>query len=435
MKPFQLILCLLLPLGLGAQDLTFNVTNNRSQDIYLYFADAPITGTAPASLGGGALTTNIANTDSNYYLIAANSTVSGFKISDFSSGRVFVSEGQALLSGNGANFNNPANADYSKRFDHFEMTYVTSNRSSGANLTGTDFIGMPIQLSNATNTAKWTPPSFSDVLTQVTNTIQNQSTNNPGDAIVTGLNGVNVAGVGNVVRVIAPSTAVAGASSPYRDIGKYYDAMKNNTIGNKIHVMSDQFGNDYNLQGSVLSNGDVSLTQFNNEGDINSIVIDSSYFTAEELYGANPSEATIDGTLTASTSFSSNESAAIRDVFAGFNLGVWGSTEMIGGTALGDLTSQEFFALGTIDDFFSDAQLDPDFYNQYAEIIAALSDNSVYGFPYSDVLGGQFINTDPSGNPILNLTIQPDLIPEPANCGLMLSIGVFGLLLLRRRRV
>lgn len=437
MKNIPLLAVALIPvLSLAQNSLTFDIVNDRSEPVYIYFANASVNGTAPASAGGGAITTNISNGDSNSYMVPANSSLNGFDISDFTGGRVFISLGEELDSGNGSQFNAPGSADFNKRFDHFEMTYSTSNSSSGANLTGTDFISMPIQLSNGSSTVKWTPSNFSTALTNVTNTIQNQSTNGVGDAIVTGTRGVSVSGIGNVVRVIAPSTAVAGADTPYNKIANYHEAMRNGTIANnKIHVMSDQFGNDYNLQGSVAANGDVVLTQFNGEGTINSITVGASFFTSEQIYGANPSEVTIDGVPTPSNDLNSNERAAIRDIYAGFNLGVWGSTEDVGGTPLGDFTSQEFFALGNIASFFSNAQSDSDYYNDYAEAIAANSDNSVYGFPYSDVLGGQFISLQPSGNPVLTLTIQPDVVPEPSTYALFAGVVIFaGAAIIRRRR-
>jgi len=437
MKHAALLITALVPAFSWAQnDLTFDIVNDRNQDVYIYFANSSITGTAPAAAGGGAITTNINNSDSNAYMVPANSSLSGFTISDFSSGRVFMSLGETLASGNGSQFNAPGSTDFNKRFDHFEITYSTGNSASGANLTGTDFISMPIQLSNGSSTVKWTPPSFATALTQVTNTLQNTSANGVGDAVVTGPNGVNIPGIGDVVRVIAPSTAVAGPDTPFNPIANYPDAMRTGTIANNtIHVMSDQFGNNYNLQGSVAANGDVVLTKFGGQGTINSITVDSSFFTSEAIYGANPSEATIDGVLTQSSSFTSNEAAAIRDIYAGFNLGVWGSTEDVGGTPLGEFTSQEFFALGSVSSFFSNAQSNPDYYNAYAEAIASNSDNAVYGFPYSDVLGGQFIDLDPSGTPTLTLTILPDVVPEPSTYALIAGVLILaGAIVMRRRK-
>lgn len=430
MKKTAYLLFLTLPIAAWAQNsLTFNIVNNRSEDVYLYFANASITGTDPDS---SAITTNIANTDNNHYLIGANSSLNGFTIESFIAGRIFFSIGEALDSGNGSNFNNPTSDDFSRRMDHFEITYDTGIPSSGANMTGTDFFGVPLELSSGSSSVSWTPLNFSSVFSQVIDVMSSTSTNQPGDAIVTGPQGVAVDGVGNVVRLIAPSTATAGPTSPYRDIGNYHDSLKDQA--NTIHVLSDDFGNNYNLQGGVQSNGDVLLNQVDSEGTIQSILISADYFTAEQIYGANPAQATINGTLTNSADFTPNEAAAIRDIYAGFNLGVWGSTEEVNGKPLGEFTSKEFFDLASVEFFFSNAQPDnPDFYNAYAEIIAQLSNNSVYGFPYSDVLGGQFINLDPSGNPVLTLTIQPDVIPEPETYALIMGVLVLGLLVLRRR--
>ena len=416
--------------ALAQNPMNFDVVNNRDETVYIYFANGVVDGTLPGSLGGGAIGSNINNSDSIGYAVAAHSTLSGFTINSFS-GRVFVSAGETLESGNGSHFNNTSLADYHKRFDHFEMTFATNNPWGGANLTGTDFISMPLELNNGSSTVKWNQANFATALGNIMPAIKDQTTNQNGYAIVTGPHGINVPGIGNVVRVIAPSTADAVPGfSPFGDIGSYHEAMRDELIGNQIHVMSDKYGNDFNLAGSVDAQGDVVLTRQDGEGTIGSLALDSKFFTSKEIYKTNPYEATIDGVF--KTSFTSNEAAAMRDIFAGFNLGVWGSTEEIDGIELGQMSSQQFFELGSTEYFFDAAQDNANFYNEYAALIAANSDNSVYGFPYSDVLGAQFISLNPGGNPTLTLALSADAVPEPS--GLILIGGLATMTLLRRRR-
>ena len=415
---------------LAQNPLTFDIINDRNEDVYIYFANGLADGSLPESLGGGAIASNRSNSDSWGYKVAANSTLNGFSINAFS-GRVFVSSGETLASGNGSQFNNTSLADYHKRFDHFEMTFATNNPSGGANLSGTDFFSMPLELNNGSSTVKWNQANFATVIKNVLPAIKDQATDQNGYAIVTGPRGVSIPGIGNVVRVIAPSTADAVPNfSPYGDIGNYHQAMKTGLVGNQIHVMSNKYGNDFNLSGSVATNGDITLTQHDGEGTIGSMTLDSKFFTSKEIYKTNPNEATIDGVF--KTNFTSNEAAAMRDIFAGFNLGVWGSTALIEGTELGLMNSQEFFELGTTDYFFEAAQSHSDYYNEYAALIAANSDNSVYGFPYSDVLGAQFIPLSPTGAPTLTLTLAADAVPEPS--GLILLTGLAAWNLNRRRR-
>jgi len=430
--PSILMLLALLCSPLCAQDpLTFNVVNETDKTVYVYFANGPVDGRLPNSLGGGAIQSNLSNSDSFGYEIAAHSTLDGFQINSFS-GRVFVSSGETLASGNGSQFNNTSLPDYHKRFDHFEITYATNNPWSGANLTGTDFISMPLKLNNGVTTVQWNQADFAKTVSNILPAIKDQTTDQNGYAIVTGPNGVPVSGVGNVVRIIAPSTADAVPDfSPYGDIGKYHQAMQAGSIGNQIHVKSDRYGNDFNLLGSVDAAGDVVLTRHNGEGAINSLTLKKEFFTGKEIYKTNPTEAIIDGVL--KTTFSSNESAAIRDVYAGFNLGVWGSTTLVDGTELGLLDSQAFFDLGSTDYFFDSAQQDPSYYNEYAALVAANSGNSVYGFPYSDVLGAQFITLNPDGEPVLTFTISGDAVPEPSS--LLVLWGGWMVLVFRRRRV
>ena len=408
--------------------MTFDIVNQRDETVFLYFANGVVDGTLPSSLGGGPIGSNLNNSDSIGYAIAPHSTLAGFTINSFS-GRVFVAAGEQLASGNGSQFNNTSLPDYGKRFDHFEMTFATNNPWGGANLTGTDFISMPLELNNGSTTVRWNQPNFSQVLGNILPAIKDQTTDQNGYAIVTGPRGVHVPGVGKVVRLIAPSTADAVPGfSPYGNIGAYHEAMRSGIIGNRIHVMSNRYGNDFNLSGSVTANGDIVLTQQNGEGTIGSLTLDSKFFTSKEIYKANPYEATIDGVF--KTTFTSNESAALRDIFAGFNLGVWGSTTLIEGVELGQMNSQQFFDLGSTDYFFDAAQDNSNYYNEYAALIADNSDNSVYGFPYSDVLGAQFISLNPAGSPTLTLTLKADAIPEPAG---PIGLGMLGLLALARR--
>ena len=429
-RSFVMLLALLCS-PLRAQDpLTFNVVNDRDEPVYIYFANGVVNGALPDVLGGGAIQSNLSNSDSFGYQVAANSTLNGFSVSSFS-GRVFVSSGEELESGNGSQFNNTSLPDYHKRFDHFEITYATNNPWSGANLTGTDFISMPLKLNNGATTVQWNQGDFANTISNILPAIKDQTTDQNGYAIVTGNRGVPISGLGNVVRVIAPSTADAVPDfSPYGDIGKYHQAMQAGLIGNQIHVRSDRYGNDFNLLGSVDAVGDVVLTQQNGEGTITSLTLKKEFFSSKEIYKTNPTEAIIDGVL--KNTFTSNESAAIRDVYAGFNLGVWGSTTEVNGTELGLMDSQDFFDLGSTDYFFDAAQQDSNYYNEYAALIAQNSENSVYGFPYSDVLGAQFITLGPNNAPVLTLTISADAVPEPSGAFVVL-LGCSVLSLVRRR--
>lgn len=418
------------PPAVAQSPLAFDIVNQRSEDVFVYFANGPVVGTLPDSLGGGAIQSNIDNADSIGYRVAGNSTLTGFQVESFS-GRVFVSCGQTLVSGNGSQFNNTSLPDYHKRFDHFEITYATNNPWSGANLTATDFFGIPLQLNNGATTVRWSQDNFASTLNGILPAIKDPTSDQNGFAIVTGQRGIPVPGIGNVVRLIAPSTAVAVPGfSPYGDIGQYHTAMQNGLIGNRIHVESNRYGNDFNLLGSVTPDGKVLLTRHEGEGSIGSLVLDSKFFSGKEIYKANPDEATIDGIF--KTSFTSNESAAIRDIYAGFNLGVWGSTTPVGDSELGLLSSQEFLDLGSTEYFFQAAQSNPLYYNEFAARVAEMSDNSVYGFPYSDVLGAQFISLSPENSPVLTMTIAADAVPEPS--GMLAGSLLAGPALLRRRR-
>ena len=144
----------------------------------------------------------------------------------------------------------------------------------------------------------------------------------------------------------------------------------------------------------------------------------ASDLTSIGVYEANPQSVSINGGAAVPPS-TDIERAACRDVYAGFNLGAWGSTTKITsgpykGKAVGSLNSQELRDFGSsltpteIPLFlFSGAQPNnPNYYNQSAEIICIGSSNSIYGFPYSDYLGGQLMTAAPGK--VLTLKIIAD---------------------------
>ena len=172
------------------------------------------------------------------------------------------------------------------------------------------------------------------------------------------------------------------------------------------------------MTGEVTSSGNISLSGTLNSTPNQTMEIMAADLTNIQVYEANPQNVSINGAKAAPPS-TDNERAACRDVYAGFNLGAWGSTTKItsgpfNNKTVGSLNSEELREFGSsltpseIPQFlFSGAQpKNPNYYNQSAEIICQGSDNSIYGFPYSDYLGGQLMTAGPGK--VLSLTILAD---------------------------
>jgi len=420
--------------------------------------------------------------DSTGYLIGANSTLS-FSISAFNSGRIGFSLGEAVSDGTLSQFNNPNSlnnmGDYNKRYDKVELT-VDGNGGS-TNLSAVDFTAVPFTYStndptSSVQEAGWSGPYNNTVANIINKSVSDTTPNAAGSALVTGPEGLNPpnTSVNNVVRVITPSTAVVGTNVPSFD--NINEAAENlSTKGSTINIENidviDQ--TTYTMSGSLTGSGATlaasfsgSYTPLNGSPMSFTATLDSEAFTNSVIYGApnNPAGWTFTGNVPPVNI----QNDITRDFYAGLNLGAWGSDQVITttdmalkaalenaslpggqgtvdlfGQTIGDLTSAELMALGEVSGamfFFHFAQpiapmnADDAYYNEFAEAVANGSNNSVYGFAYSDFLGGQLITANPANvaNPTLTLTILGDAVPEPATGSLLAGAGL--LALLRRRK-
>ena len=181
----------------------------------------------------------------------------GVDVTEYDSGRVFVSLGAPLASvtpGSGAspNYLDPTLKDFYTRMDKYEISYAGG--SGGANLSSTDFFGIPMQLvttkggvqkdkltwnySSAVNTA---------AVFQNLGKLANYSTDTPanplGAIVPNGNSDVTIqtptGALNGVVRVIAPSSTNGGVS-PYPDLTPYLTSIETKQIHTDIEGANGQ---------------------------------------------------------------------------------------------------------------------------------------------------------------------------------------------------
>jgi hypothetical protein len=384
--------------------------------------------------------TNIANGQSivkgQAYTLAQLS--SGVNITEYRSGRIFVSLGVPLVTpteanGYAPNFDNSTLGDFTTRWDKFEITVTPANgnvaTSGGANLTSQDFFGIPLDI---TTTGGSQPPdhltwradtaTVFQALGQLSNFSVITPQNSPG-AIALGNNGVPIPGVsgGNVVRVVSPGSVAPlnpqNGTTVYPSLQSYiaYLATGNpqpipTTIqGNNGQPISGGPYQTYDLTATIanapttiggvaINVGDLVLTGTMNAGTGGgdapyTIVVPASNLTDYGIYLANPSFTTIP----ANTNPDNIAQHIVADYFAALNFGIVGSTVANPndpGSTLGNSPSWTWYGnepTGAaapklpIADAFSAAQpSNSNRYNSYAAYLAGVTDS--YGFAYNDRL-------------------------------------------------
>jgi len=135
----------------------------------------------------------------------------------------------------------------------------------------------------------------------------------------------------------------------------------------------------------------------------------------------------------------------VGDFTQGILTGLVGNTTVFSGTAVGDMTSADWWDNAA----FAYSGTNPEYANQFGEIVFAntggfnsatfsgtFNGAAVYGNPYDDRWGSPLINftTDPTNTLVISLIPDGSLaVPEPGTAGLIAASAV-GILAARRRR-
>lgn len=401
--------------------MQINLINETNQDAYLRFG----TGTPTGTYNGGTLDT------STSYLISAGATLTGMSLTQFIGGRLLISLGGTLTSGNPDFQFNSSDPSAQLRWDKIEMSLFDPSDTvdvSAANLSSTDFFGLDLQLQTfqsgatvAAQTLGWTVPT--QTVLQDLAAIANNDSAAAQYVVVTGTNGLNVPTLSeNVLRVIAPSTSPPPGQTAYASPQAYIDSIQNAGI---VTEVNGQFSRNGTSTASDTQTFDFSAsiptvaTNGAQPGDLlmigegslvgpNQTIIIAAANLAAGIISDNPPY-TVNG---AAGQIGDNDvyAAAVRDILAGFGYGLVGSNEIdpLTGVAFVNEPTSKWYAPGQSQSVaFAAAQPgNPTYYNQYAAEIAALSDS--YGFPFTDLLGAPQAQLTPATISSITITILPD---------------------------
>ena len=450
----------------AAADLILDFNNDRP-DASTLPAYITFTGAAAGGFDATIAGTNIQLQEGVSYSLST--LASGVDVTNFQSGRVFVSLGSPLTDLSAANkyapnVNAPTiggmpNPNFLTRLDKYEITYGVPASggapSGGANLSATDFFGIPLQLqtrggaqpktltwnyTDAVNTA-----AVFHALGALENFQTDTSANTLGAIVAGGANGVTIntpnGPLNGVVRVIAPSSTnqpATGSSTPYPDIGAYATHIQTSQISANIAGQNGQFGGksgpyqNYNMTG-VISNGvspiggtvypagQLVLTgNVTNPSGVGTspltVTVSQANLQSFVIYGANPAY-----NVTVGTNTNKVVQKIIADYFSGLNFGFIGSpanNPNMPGTTIGASPSWTWYgnkpngggpAPLPLSDAYAAAQAPGSgFYNAYASYLnnSSAPVTDAYGFPYTDRLASPLASLD--DNTVLTMTILPD---------------------------
>ena len=440
----------------AAADLVLNFDNDRPDastlPAYITFTGAPAGG-FNATIAG----TGVALQEGVSYSLST--LASGVDVTNYTSGRVFLSLGSTLTGLSAANnyapnFLAPGQPNFTTRMDKYEITYglsATGVLTGGANLSATDFFGIPLKLQTkggsqpTTLTWNYNGAVNTASIFQTLGALQNFQTDTVSDTlgaiVANGANGVTIntpsGSMAGVVRVIAPSST-NGNQTPYPSFTNYLSTIQTGGISATIAGQNGQYPKggpfqNYNLSG-VISNttqtvngmtvhpGDLVLNGTVQLGAVTTpltILVTKANLSSFAIYGANPAY-----TICAACSDSNKVvEKVVADYFSGLNFGLIGShapNPNAPGQTIGNSASWTWYGNKPngggptplpLSDAYAAAQPgNPDYYNSYAAYLnnSSAPVTDAYGFPYTDRLASPLAALD--DNTILTMTILPDTV-------------------------
>ncbi len=389
----------------------------------------------------------------------------GITVSNFIGGKIFVSLGGSVVSTSGAY--NPGFPDFQPgsqdpasqvRWDKLEATIFQSTAStpnSGINMSAADFFSIPMQVitkRSGTNVGvlTWHPLTDTSVVfsnlaalafNNVSRAVVVASTPSAiSNSIATVVNGTS----SNVLRVISPpNVSAAAVPNPYLSFSNYISYVQASNI--QFHVTgtyggpaappvsplpSNAFSNQsYDFIGSIDMAGDLVLTGTGSMVSTQTLTIYSTN-VAPGMYTADPIYYLASLPNTALHNYNSVYDAVLSDTFAGFNLGLVGTTNVEvrtgtgitnGVTVIGTETTDAWFSRGptyglnpkfTPEQLFSALWPNGDiFYSTYASYLSPITD--AYSFPYTDKTAAPLLDLTYPAADAIEIAILPDTTATP----------------------
>lgn len=335
------------------------------------------------------------------------------------------------------------------RFQPLELTLLGNSGDQG-NLTAINYFTAPLSIKSYENNPNDTPSEqplqqtgFGSTTAAEIAALYDTATAGNQDAVVTN-------GRGDIVRYLGPSNGFSG-DNPWPSLIPYMQAV--NQAGQSTHLLRTngfnfaapddtpvyQFGLDMQAtagaDGTVTITGDITVTvnddikpgnpalpdggawsgatftlsaadanDFNNAvyGQVQNAAV--SYtgqqwenfktFTENTLKDpSQPHDPTTNPSLDDLGAHDTTIRMFIGEITTGIIGGFLNSDHMVGGTAIKDMPSNQWWALDPLV-AFSEIQPDNPYYNTYADVIYDKSNNGCYGVPYSDRFGsGPLVNS------------------------------------------
>lgn len=326
--------------------------------------------------------------------------------------------------------------NYHKRYDKVEITYH-GNPADVANATSFDYFSIPVGLNvYHGGTGGTLVKSLKASPTSVTLEHMEAIANPHAAAVVRD-------GGNNFVRIIGPSVYPPPPglpASPYDNFDGYLNYLHTygQSHGGAIARIKGHFNGtgggpapnqpqDYDFTATIDAQQNITLAGHGGQVGNHTLT-----FHHEELnnpaaiYGANP-HFQLDGAPM--TPQNDLFGWIIADLFAGLNIGALGSTVEVNGQQVGQMESQQWFALTQR---FAALQPSQPYYNQWAAKMSTISD--AYNFAYTDRFAHVVAPLNPAEVDTLELVFlretgfgagNPDL-PEPSSAALLtLGAAVF----------
>ena len=408
-------------IGFSADGLTvkFIDESHSGHEVYVAFGGQ----TNPAKLVGGIIGGKNLELGTSYSLADLNP---GIHLTRFD-GRICIALGSPFRSvspetGNNPNFNDPSLPDFNIRWDKAEITYDFNDPFSTINLSATDFFSVRLRIrtyhaGNLVTTLTWQKgiaTAFRD--TGLLSGFSRLSRFSDGavclgDFGVSTLKSIDPPEFVRVLRVISPSSTIREFNfNPYPSFQDYTDFVRRNAIITKIEgKFLGQPAATYEFTALIDSAGGLVMigTITTNSVPQSHVILISDAELNKGVYTADPL-CIIDGKYEhpGSTAFG----AAVRDALAGFSYGFIGSKEPnpnAPGLTFGQSASDQWYTPPLpISYAFAGAQPHSLYYNQYASVLARITD--AYGFPYSDLVQKPLASLNPAEADTVEITILAD---------------------------